>query len=275
MQVRDVMSSAHVATVEPGDTLDLAAQIMLWTGARHLPVVRAGLVVGVLSERDVFRHQGQAGARAGARDPVETAMRSPPVTISPDEPLATAVALMHEKKLGCLPVVAGGALVGIITTTDLLRHQLDTALRGPPTSLPPPVRNVMKTVPAVVTPETNVYEAAALMAARRVRHLPVVDRARRVVGMLSDRDLRSALGDLSRLLATPEPPDLTHATPVSSVMSKQVVTVAASAPITTAIRLLLEHKFGTLPVAGDDGVVQGIITYIDIIAALRDRSPRK
>jgi len=271
MRVRDVMTSANLTTARPEDDVAVAMQMMLWTNTRHLPVVRDGKVIGVVSERDLLR-RGEEGKAAGTVFSVEEVMRSPPVTIDPDAPLITAVSMMLSRKIGCLPVVAGDALVGMLTTTDLLRHELDTAIERPASGLPPAVRAVMKPAPAVVTADSELFDAAALMGARGVRHLPVVDREHKVVGILSDRDVRSALGDPGRFLAEPDAREQIRGKLVVDVMSNEIVTVPADAPLTVAIDRLVDQRIGALPVVGVDGKLVGMLSYLDIVQALRARS---
>jgi CBS domain-containing protein len=198
-------------------------------------------------------------------------MHSPAVTVDADTPLATAVSLMCGRKLGCLPVLADGALVGIVTTTDLLRHDLDTALERPAGRLPEMVRAFMKPVPAVVMPTSELFDTAALMAARGIRHVPVVDAQRKVVGVVSDRDLRMALGNPGQFLADPGARERFREMSVVSVMATPAITVRADAPITSAIEHLLDEKIGALPVVGDDGKVVGMLSYLDVIQVLRER----
>ncbi len=130
VKVKDVMRSKEVATVRPEDSVALAAQVMLWSGVRHLPVMRDHEVVGIISERDVFRRGTEVGARAARAENVGRAMTTPAITIDADKPLVAAAWLMSARKLGCLPVVEGTDLVGIITTTDLVRHQFAAELRS-------------------------------------------------------------------------------------------------------------------------------------------------
>ena len=54
-KVRDIMTARGLAVARPEDDLGLAGQIMAWAGVRHLPVIRTGKVVGVISERDLLR----------------------------------------------------------------------------------------------------------------------------------------------------------------------------------------------------------------------------
>jgi len=131
MKVRDVMVR-DVATLNIEDELSLANDIIQLGRIRHLPVVEGKKLVGIISERDLFRSSlAQAlgyGTRA-TRDLMKTIrikdiMVTDLVTISPDEELTTAVRKMLEKKIGCLPVVQEGELIGLITETDVLSQYL-------------------------------------------------------------------------------------------------------------------------------------------------------
>ena len=128
MQVRDLMSS-EVVTLGRDEPLDIADRIMSLGRIRHMPVVDAdGRLCGVVSQRDLFR-----GALAKALGYGQTAqqklhsmllvkevMSTSVVTIGPHEPIANAARSMIENKIGCLPVVDGEKLVGILTETDFV-----------------------------------------------------------------------------------------------------------------------------------------------------------
>jgi CBS domain-containing protein len=274
-RVRDAMSSHDLLVVAADDLLDLAAQMLLWSGVRHLPVVapsgaatltRQGKVVGVLCERDILRRQASVGARA-PHVRVAEAMSAPAITVGPDEPLASAASMMLERRVGCLPVVTEGKLVGLLSTTDLLRPQLDTER---PQRLPSSaVRDVMKSPPVTVTPDTEIFAATSLMSTRQVRHLPVVDRENRVVGMLSDRDIRAAVGDPHRFLADDVASDRVARAPVDEIMSKTVMTVEADAPVSAVFDGLIKTRVGALPVVDGEGRLVGIVSYLDALQALR------
>ncbi len=108
--------------VRLADTLDTVRTIMQAEGFKHLPVVETKRVLGVITDRDVRQHAAHLGEIM-----VETAMTADPVTVSPDTTIEEAASVMLVKRIGCLPVVQNGGLVGIITTTDLLRALLDIA----------------------------------------------------------------------------------------------------------------------------------------------------
>jgi len=118
-----------VVTLNESESLRVADQIMRLDRIRHMPVVSGERVVGVLSQRDLFRAtvssllnlRPDAAREWLAKIPVRDAMVAPPVTVAPDTPVGDAVALMLDKRIGCLPVVENDKLVGLITETDCLR----------------------------------------------------------------------------------------------------------------------------------------------------------
>ncbi len=110
-----------------------------------------------------------------------------PVTCSPDTPLKEVIKLMRRNDVGSVVVVQGGRLVGIFTERDLVRALDEGA------SLDEPVSKYMTAEPLVARPEESVEGALNKMLARGVRHLPVVTSDRRVIGVLSIKDLVEAL----------------------------------------------------------------------------------
>jgi CBS domain-containing protein len=119
-----------VTTLGRNDSLDLADDVMMLGRMRHIPVIDEGRVVGVVSQRDLFRSALAAALGYGETAQkkllrtlrVKEVMSEPAIIISPEATIKEAVRLMLEKKIGCLPVVQGHTLVGIITETDLLRY---------------------------------------------------------------------------------------------------------------------------------------------------------
>jgi len=109
-------------TVRPDDLVDLAASVMDWQHVRHVPVEDdEGHLVGLLSHRDLLRLLSRRGARAGEEHvSVRDIMKTDPVTTGPQTPTLEAIELMRARGVGCLPVVEGGELVGIVTAHDFL-----------------------------------------------------------------------------------------------------------------------------------------------------------
>ncbi len=129
LKVRDLMTK-KVTTLDRNDTLDMVDDVMELGRVRHMPVIEKGQIVGIVSQRDLFRSAlafaigyGDKGRRTLLKTlNVKDLMKAPVITTEPDTPLAEAAALMVKKKIGCLPVLEAGKMVGILTETDVLRH---------------------------------------------------------------------------------------------------------------------------------------------------------
>jgi len=129
MLVRDLMQR-HVATLKLNDSLGLADDIMELGRIRHLPVLSGSIVVGVVSQRDLYRAAVSSMLQMPrpvqrewlAKIPVHGVMSANVLTIAPDDPVHKAVDVMLTHRIGCLPVVERGKLVGLISETDCLRY---------------------------------------------------------------------------------------------------------------------------------------------------------
>ncbi len=132
MHVCDVMSS-DVVTIEESASCCEAIERMTRRKIRHLPVVGAdGTVRGIVTDRDlrhhlfepdVFRNIGSVTVETLLKAvPVSEVMSSPVISVGPDQPLEDAARIMLEDKVGSLPVVERGHVVGILTETDLLKR---------------------------------------------------------------------------------------------------------------------------------------------------------
>ena len=133
MKVKDIMVK-DVATLRLNDELSLADDIMQLGRIRHLPVVEEGRLVGIISQRDLFKASlasamgyGEKAKRAFMKTvAVKEVMVNEVITISPESSIEEAGKVMLEKKIGCLPVVEEGNLIGLITETDILRYYVES-----------------------------------------------------------------------------------------------------------------------------------------------------
>ncbi len=119
-----------IVTISADDSLSTVEDIMTLGRVRHMPVVRGGTLVGVVSQRDLLRASLSNLTEFGSEQrraflhvvEINRVMSSPPVVIDPDATPEAAALVMAEKKIGCLPVLEGQVLVGMLTETDLLRY---------------------------------------------------------------------------------------------------------------------------------------------------------
>ncbi len=131
------------------------------------------------------------------------------------------------------------------------------------------VEKWMQRRPVTVSPQDTLRGAWRIIRERRIRHLPVVERGR-LVGIVTDRDLRQALPSRAVGLEMHEAPHLAEKVRIWEVMARAVVTISREAPIEEAARLILKYRIGGLPVIKGETLV-GIITKSDLLRALMDR----
>lgn len=134
------------------------------------------------------------------------------------------------------------------------------------------VRDSMTPRPITITIKESLQGAMELMAMKRIRHLPVVDDAGHLIGMVTDRDLRRAApsplfgGDSAKAEGQLD------STSVERIMIRSPATIAPTARLQEAMKVMVEKKYGALPVV--DGVrLVGIITPIDAMKSWLKAQP--
>jgi acetoin utilization protein AcuB len=119
-----------------------------------------------------------------------------------------------------------------------------------------------------VDSETPVIEAQELMADNKIRHLPVVDLNQQLVGIVTDRDIRSALPyNYLKDTCSKEQREQFCALPVKDIMTKDPIAISPTYTIQDALLLIQNSKVGALPVVDDDRCLQGIISVRDLLRA--------
>lgn len=131
------------------------------------------------------------------------------------------------------------------------------------------VQELMTKALVTIKPADTVRVALRLMEDQEVRHLPVVQGSR-LVGMVSDRDLREYRLPVLEEIENPEYADDLLETPVADLMNTDLVTLEPGESLQTTIDLMLEYGVGALPVVdGHDEELQGIISYVDVLRFVR------
>ena len=266
MKIRDIMRPEPF-TISETDTLGCAQHAMRRSNIRHLPVLENGKLVGMLSERDVL------GARARAGDDeddwwaitVHDAMTTPAQTAGPDDSITEVAGRMAAAKLGAIPVVERGKLLGLCTVTDVLDAEVRLAM-GPAAITVATAADVMTPLPLHVGPELPLVDAVRLMLERHVRHLPVVDHAGAIVGMLSDTEVRTVVGDPLAYLRPLGQSDLKLR--VEDAMSRSVVAVPADRALLVLARQFADARITAVPIIDATGALVGIVSYVDVLRGL-------
>jgi CBS domain-containing protein/gamma-glutamyl:cysteine ligase YbdK (ATP-grasp superfamily) len=113
--------STDLFTVGPDDLVDLVASVMDWRHIRHVPVEDdEGRLIGLISHRDLLRLMARGQSNLNNTLTVRNIMRVKPVTVTAETSTLEAIDIMRRNKVGCLPVVDGDRLVGIVTAYDFL-----------------------------------------------------------------------------------------------------------------------------------------------------------
>jgi CBS domain-containing protein len=252
--VKSLMSEA-VVMVDPTDELDTAEALMMLVDCRHIPVVCDGRLVGVISARDVLRAQARLAQSLRARE----VMSHPVRHVGPYEDVAMAARSMIEHRISSLPVVDDeGTLVGMITSTDVVRDAVNLLLDGDLL----PVRALMTPAPILTAgPDEPLDIVRLLMQGRPCRHMPVVDGGK-LVGIVSDRDLLEVAGreGVAEMVAR-------------DVMTASPLTVPPGMAAADAGALMVAESIGALPVVRDTTLV-GILTAVDFMRWRAERGHR-
>ncbi len=122
-----------LVSVSADERLDTVDDIMALGHVRHLPVVKAGELVGIVSQRDLLRASLSSISNVGLGEKrafltsikLHEIMTRDVITITPDTSIQEAAEIMADEKIGCLPVVDNNHLMGMITETDLLHFMAE------------------------------------------------------------------------------------------------------------------------------------------------------
>jgi len=119
-----------------------------------------------------------------------------------------------------------------------------------------------------VDPEKSVFEAQELLAGNHIRHLPVVDQNRQLIGIVTDRDIRSAMPyNFIKDSCSEEQREQICALTVKDIMTRDPISVSPTYTIQDALLMIQNSKVGALPVVGDDGKLSGILSVRDLLRA--------
>ena len=119
-----------------------------------------------------------------------------------------------------------------------------------------------------VDPEKTVFEAQELMAHHSIRHLPVIDAKQKLVGIVTDRDIRSAVPyHFLKDSCSEEQREQVCALAVKDIMAREPISISPTSTIQDALLMIQTSKVGALPVVGDDGKLSGILSVRDLLRA--------
>lgn len=271
--------------------------------------------VGVVSARDIDRQLSPYVGKIGEEDADQKALRllltlivtRQPKSASPETPIPHMIATMLDNRIDMVPVLADGELVGIVTVSDIIkifvrlntirqlcanveepgkRLRLADLISGSSLDLAALISSTVQTVEDCMTErviclekEDNLSKAVEVIQKRKFRHVPIVDEQRRLVGIVSDRDILRHLpfakrepasqtevfrGDLFGVSSK----DSSLKLRVTDVMTRDVVSVLPSCSFNNAIKTLHETRINCLPVVDEEKKILGIVTVSDVLRTM-------
>jgi len=254
MKVSAIMTT-RLIVVSPETSLDETIKLMDENRVRHLPVVEGERLIGVISDRAVLKATGWLPSRVlevfsdeGGHLQVKDVMNSPAISVDAKTTVVNACLDMLGRSIGCLPVVDGDNLVGMLSEMDILALYVRHCGGGKYDSL---VEEHMTHEVTGIKENVTLQKAAELMLSLGVRHLPVMEEGR-LIGMLSDRDLQRGVGSGRSAKSA-----------VEEVMSKMIVDARPGDHVSRAAEQMIKHRISALPIV-EDGQLEGMLSMSDV-----------
>jgi CBS domain-containing protein len=287
---------------------------------RHVPVVdlpyqgeKKPYFIGVVSDRDILRlsvpdseENGKQDKRALGQLLLQIVTRKPKF-VSPQTPVQNIVEIMTGNHIDMVPVLDGSDLVGVITTTDLIKlffkledviyklcPELNKGLPAFETSSENSSKSVIlhrwvfRTVQEIMTknvislePQDCIARAIEVMQTNELRHIPIIDEQEKLTGLVSDRDILRNLPFTGKRLSSAPKKFREHLFKEDSrttnfllylekIMVRDVLNISPSCKIRKAVDILYKKKISCLPVINKAERLQGIVTVTDLMRAFLD-----
>ena len=271
--------------------------------------------VGVVSRRDIDRQISLYAGKIGEEDTDLKDLRKPltqivtrqPKSVSPETPISDMIATMVDNRVDMVPVLVDDDLVGIVTSSDIIKIfvRLDTIRQlcdnvekrlkkprladlasGSSVELAALISSAVQTVVDSMTErvicldeQDNLSKAMEVMQEGKFRHIPIVNKQRKIVGIVSDRDILRHLPSTTRRFASQtelfrselfgiDPNDPSLNLRVTGVMTRDVVSVLPSCSFNNAVKTLHETGVNCLPVVDEEKKILGIATVSDVMSTM-------
>ncbi len=271
--------------------------------------------VGVVSGRDINRQISPYVGKIGEEDTDQRALRQQltqivtrqPKSASPETPIPHMIATMLDNRVDMVPVLVDGELVGVVTASDIIkifvrlntirqlcanvekqqkRPRLADVVSGSSLDLTALISSVVQTVEDSMTEQViclekqdNLGKAVEVIQKRKFRHVPIVDEQRRLMGIVSDRDILRRLPFVERPCASQtevfrgdlfgvSSKDPSLRLRITDVMTRDVVSVLSSCSFSSAVKTLHETKINCLPVVDEEKKILGIFTVSDVLRTM-------
>jgi acetoin utilization protein AcuB len=319
---RDIMNT-KVETLTLDHTVNQCLQFMRGRKVRHAPVIdlpykkgeRKPYFIGVVSERDVLRLNSPDSAEGGRQMIDKRALGQlllqivtrKPKSVSLQTPVQEVINIMTTNHIDMVPVLDDCDLVGVITTTDLVKlfFKLEDVIytlfpelkKGSPAFetdsassskirilyawICRPVQEIMTEKVITLEPEEYIARAIEVIQTEEFRHIPIIDEKGKLAGLVSDRDILRNLPFRGKRPPSESKRFREHLfegdswttnflMPLHQIMVRDLLTISPSCKISEAAYILNKKKISCLPVIDDDKKLQGIVAVTDLMLAFLD-----
>jgi len=317
-RVKDVMTK-DVKTLTLDNTIEKCLKFMEENHFRHVPVVdrptgeeATPYFIGIVSQRDVFRQISPYAGKLGQTDSDSRALKQPlvqivnrdPKSVSPETTIEDMITVMVGNHVNMVPVLVDRNLVGVVTSTDILklfirldkirkicskmedaeqRRRFVDLLSGSSDEVMPAFSTVLRTVEDIMTndifcleEQDSLARVIEVMQSGKIRHIPIVNTQKKLVGIISDKDvlrylpfLRPGADTFHDRLFEVAPNNAAIKQVLRDIIKRDVTSVEQSCDFYTAVRMLYEKHISCLPVTDADKKPVGIITVTDVMRGLQ------
>ncbi|MDP3065417.1 MAG: CBS domain-containing protein [Methanobacteriaceae archaeon] len=267
MHVQDRMSK-EVVVIDKDQNIQDALKLMKKHKISRLIVVNTNQnhqkeLVGIVTEKDIAFHMGSSkyGNLAPSHFHISTVMTSTPVTIPSNKSLGTAAQMMLENRIGGLPVVDDGEIVGMITKSDFMA----TCQGRPFTEIK--VEECMATKIVTVAPQDRLVHARRIIIDDDIGRV-IVTEDNKIQGILTAKDIALSMMSFRKVVPDKYMSSRIRNLLVEDVMTQNVKTIRKDATIAEASHMMLENGFSGLLVVDDE--MEGLITKTKVLQLIAE-----
>ncbi|SCG86617.1 CBS domain-containing protein [Methanobacterium congolense] len=264
MHVKDIMKEGAVV-IDKDQNIQDALKLLKKHRISRLPVVNTNTehvkeLVGMVTEKDIATSLGSSkyGNMAPSHFHVSTVMTPAPITVESTRSIGNAAKTMIENKIGGMPVVDDGEIIGMLTKTDFIE-----ICQGKPFNNTL-VEGKMKQDLVTISPTDRLVHARRCIIDKEIGRLPVVEE-NELVGIITAKDIAKAVTSFRKVVPDKYKPARIRNLLVEDVMTQNVKTIAQDETVDDLSKLMLQENFSGVPVRGPENQLAGIITKTDLL----------
>lgn len=264
MHVKDIMSR-EVVGIDKDQNIHDALKLMKKHDISRLAVLNGHgrnnkELVGIITEKDIALRLGSSkyGNLAPSHFHVSTVMSTDLITVESSINLGNAAKLMIDNKIGGIPVVDDGDLIGIITKTDFVK-----TCQGIPYNNTF-IKDKMEKDLMTINPQDRLVHARRMIIDEDIGRLLVMDEGQ-LEGIITAKDIACSMISFRKVVPDKYQSARIRNLLVEDIMTQNVRTIAENATITDASTMMVNEECSGLPVVNDSNDITGIITKTDLI----------